>query len=138
MPLWKLYYHLVWSTKERQPLITSTREPQLYRYLHDKTNAIDCICHAVGGMSDHIHLVVSIPPKLAISEYVKQIKGGSSHFVNQILPAEDLAFAWQAEYGVFSMGESQAPNAIAYVQNQKYHHATGSLIRALEVHLPPP
>ncbi|MDX2213333.1 MAG: IS200/IS605 family transposase [Oculatellaceae cyanobacterium bins.114] len=132
MPLWRLYYHVVWTTKYRQPLITQTREPELYRYLRDKTNALGCILHAVGGMEDHIHLVVSIPPKLAIADYVQQIKGGSSHFVNQLLPSEGLGFTWQAEYGVFSMGESQSPQAIAYVKNQKQHHTDGILISALE------
>ncbi|MGG6264443.1 IS200/IS605 family transposase [Leptolyngbya sp. AN03gr2] len=137
MALWKLHYHLVWATKNRQPLITPTREPELYQYLQQKTNALNCICHAVGGMADHIHLIVSIPPTLAISDYVCRVKGGSSHYVNHSLPSEPLAFAWQLEYGVFSMGESQSPTAIAYVQNQKRHHENGSLIRALEIHLPP-
>jgi putative transposase len=138
MPKWRLFYHLVWATKHRHPLITPTRELQLHRYLRDKTDSLGCLCHAVGGMEDHVHLVVSIPPKMAIAEYVRRIKGSSSHFVTQVLPPEALPFAWQEEYGVFSMRESQSPTAIAYVQNQKHHHMTHSLIRALEIPFPTP
>lgn len=61
MALWHLYYHLVWATKERQPLIAPDREAELYRYIIGKADALDCIVHCLGGTEDHIHLVVSIP-----------------------------------------------------------------------------
>jgi putative transposase len=138
MPLWRLFYHLVWATEQRQPLITPTKEQYLYRYIKDKTDTIECILHALGGMDNHIHLIVSIPPKLAISGYVKQIKGASSHYLNHHVPSEGLAFAWQQEYSAFSMGHRQLPNAIAYAQNQKQHHADGTLITALEPTLTTP
>jgi putative transposase len=76
-----------------------------------------------------VHLVVSIPPKLAIAEFARRIKGSSSHFMNQTYLEQ---FAWQREYGVFSLGGKQLSQAIAYVQNQKEHHATGKIMRAIE------
>ena len=74
MSLWRLYYHIVWATKERQPLITSNKETELYNYIIDKSNSLNCILHAIGGIEDHIHLVVSIPPTIAIAEFVKKFK----------------------------------------------------------------
>jgi putative transposase len=75
MALWRLYYHIVWATKQRQLLISSDIEDKLYAYLIGKANSLDCIIHAIGGIEDHIHLVVSIPPKLSIAEFVKTLKG---------------------------------------------------------------
>ncbi len=132
MPLWKLYYHLVWATAARQPTITPIREGALYRYVRDKSHSLESILHALGGTENHIHLIVSIPPKLAIADYVKHIKGGSSRHINHDLPPAGSTFAWQQEYGVFSMGQTQLDRAVAYVQHQKLHHAQGTLISALE------
>ena len=132
MPLWKLYYHIVWATVDRQPIITPTREAALYRYVKDKSHALESILHAVNGTDNHIHLIVSIPPKCAIANYVKHIKGGSSRHINRDLSSEGSVFAWQQEYAVFSMGQTQLDSAIAYVQHQKLHHAQGTLISALE------
>jgi putative transposase len=141
MTLWKTYYHIVWSTVNRSSLITADIETDLYKYIKHKCHSLDCPFHAIGGISDHIHLAISIPPSIAISEVVRQIKGSSSHFVNQTLldrqtsniDNRESSFAWQREYGVFSLGEKQLDIAVAYVLNQKQHHATGSLWRMLEI-----
>ena len=132
MPLWKLYYHLVWSTHDRQPLITPSRETQLYRYIGCKVDSLGCSLHAIGGMEDHIHLVTSIPPKLSIADFVKHIKGGSAHKLNHSHPGANPKFRWQNEYGVCSLGSKQLDRAIAYVHNQKDHHKNGTIISSLE------
>ncbi|XHX75797.1 MAG: IS200/IS605 family transposase [Stenomitos frigidus ULC029] len=132
MPLWKLYYHLVWSTYDRQPLLTPPREAQLYRYIARKVDSLGCILHAIGGIDEHVHLVVSIPPKLAIADFVKHIKGGSSHDLNHSNPEAKPKFGWQNEYGVFSLGCKQLDRAIAYVQNPKDYHKNGTIIASLE------
>jgi len=131
MSIWRTYYHLVWATRERTPLITATIEPELYGYIQTKAKALDCPVHAVGGIADHIHLALSIPPKFSVAEVVRQIKAGSSHYVNKAFPGQH--FAWQREYGVFSLGGKQLPKAIAYVENQKQHHDTQTTIRGLEL-----
>jgi REP element-mobilizing transposase RayT len=130
MSIWRIYYHLVWATNDRTPLITDRICPELYRYIRAKAESLDCPVHGIGGIEDHIHLIVSIPPKLAIAQFVKRIKGSSSHYLNQTFLNQ--TFAWQREYGVFSLGGKQLPDAIAYVENQKQHHANRTLIRALE------
>ena len=132
MALWRLYYHLVWATKEREPLINSDREVELYPYIIAKADALGCIVHAIGGVEDHIHLVVSIPPTLAIADFVKRIKGSSAHFLNQALSASLDKFGWQEGYGVFSLGGKQLEQAVDYVKNQKVHHSNGSAIASLE------
>ena len=132
MALWRLYYHLVWATKDREPLIDQQREDKLYQYLTGKADSLKCIVHAVNGTEDHIHVIASIPPVLSIADFVKQIKGGSAHYLNHLGPNNETSFGWQAGYGVFSMGHKQLEQAVAYVNNQKLHHAQGSVIPSLE------
>ncbi len=135
MAFWRTYYHMVWATKERQPLITADRETDLYNYIIDKANNLHCIIHAIDGIEDHIHLIVSIPPSLSIAEFAKNIKGSSAHLLNKNhrLSANDsIPFAWQRGYGVLSLGSKQLEQAISYVKNQKIHHSQGTAIPSLE------
>lgn len=132
MAFWRLYYHLFWATKERQSLIIPEREPKLYSYIIGKADSLGFIIHAIGGIEDHIHLVTSIPPSLAIAEFVKHIKGSSAHRFNQDSPPTSAKFGWQRGYGVFSLGGKQLDEAIAYVSNQKQHHSQGTAIASLE------
>ncbi|MEG4815967.1 IS200/IS605 family transposase [Microcoleus sp. K5-D4] len=121
MAMWRLYYHLVWATKERQPLISPAKETELYSYIIGKADTLNCILHAIGGTENHIHLIVSIPPTQSIAEFVKNIKGSSSRYLNQTLQNSNK-FSWQEGYGVFSLGQKQLDSAVAYVINQKEHH----------------
>ena len=131
MPYWKLYYHFVWGTKNRLPLIDSVLEPELYRAIVAKAQKLGGFVHAIGGIENHIHLAVSIPPKLAPAKCIGDVKGNSSHFVNYVIKP-DFEFHWQAEYGVVSFGERNLASVVRYIQNQKQHHADGSLITVLE------
>jgi REP element-mobilizing transposase RayT len=132
MALWRLYYHLVWATKERQALSTPDKEPELYSYIIGKADTLGCIVHAIGGIENHIHLVASIPPSLSIADFVKNIKGSSAHHLNYGLPNSCSSFNWQRGYGVFSLGGKQLAQAVDYVKNQKAHHLQGTTISALE------
>jgi putative transposase len=136
MAFWRTYYHLIWATEARQPLITADKESELYGYIIGKADGISCIVHAIGGIEDHIHIIASIPPKLSVADFVKQIKGSSTYHMNHISSASGLAFAWQRGYGVFTLGGRQLEEAKAYVMNQKEHHAEGTVIRLLEVDEP--
>lgn len=128
MSFWRLYYHIVWATKNRIPLINQEIEPEIYRYIYDKIDEMKCIPHAIGGIENHIHVVVSIPPKMSISSFVKTVKGSSSHFANQ-----KIAFAWQRSYGVLSLGSKQLQTAVQYVESQKDRHRTKDLMPWLEI-----
>jgi REP element-mobilizing transposase RayT len=131
MPYWKLYYHFVWATKQRQPLIDSNLESGLYRAIAAKAQEMQGFIHAIGGTPDHVHLAVSIPPKVAPAKFIGDVKGNSSHFVNYgIKPG--FEFHWQDEYGVLSFGGKNLPAVVRYIHNQKQHHADGTLLAVLE------
>lgn len=87
--------------------------------------------HAIGGTEDHVHLAVSIPPKIAPAKFIGDVKGNSSHYVNHVINP-DFEFHWQDQYGVFSFGEKNLSAVVKYIQNQKQHHADGTLIAAME------
>ena len=84
MPYYELYYHLVWATKEREPLITPALLPELLEYLRGKGIQLGGIVHAVGGIEEHVHVAASIPPRIAVATYVGQLKGASSHWVTHV------------------------------------------------------
>ena len=121
MAFWRLYYHLVWATKNREHLIQPKVEPRLHAYIITKASELGVYVYAINGWYDHVHLVVSIPPKHAVAYIVKRLKGASSHDINQAGDL-DYQFAWQRGYGALSLGELQRPTAEAYVAHQKQHH----------------
>jgi putative transposase len=131
MPYWRLFYHLVWGTKNGEPLIEPEWENSLHNVIAAKAADLGAFVHAVGGIETHIHLVASVPPKIALSKFVGQVKGNSSHFVNHELGVE-TPFAWQAEYGVVSFGGKRLDLIVKYVKNQRSHHTEGTTMTALE------
>jgi len=131
MPFWRTYYHLVWATHERLPLIQPNVEKRLYAYTIAKAAELGVYVYAINGWHDHIHLVTAIPPKIAVSEVVKNLKGSNSHDLNQS-NALNGSFGWQRGYGVFSLGEKQRAVAEVYVNNQKEHHQNQTLNGWLE------
>jgi putative transposase len=131
MAFWRLYYHLIWSTKDRQPLIQPAIEKRLYAYIVSKAAELESYVYAIDGWQDHIHLVLAIPPKYAVAQVVKHLKGASSHDVNHTAGLA-YAFAWQRGYGALSLGERHRPQAEAYVLAQKTHHSQQTSIPWLE------
>jgi REP element-mobilizing transposase RayT len=132
MPFWRLYYHLVWSTKKREPLITPQIEVRLYAYMVNKAEQLGAYTYAINGDLQHTHMVVASPPDLALSKLVQEVKGASSHDINQ----QDIGFkfAWQRGYGALSLGQKQLVQAIAYVNRQKEHHRDQTTHPWLERH----
>ena len=131
MPYWKLYYHFIWGTKNRLPLIDSTIERELYRALAAKVKNMDGFVHAIGGIEDHVHLAASVPPKVAPAKFIGDVKGNSSHYINYVVKP-DFEFHWQDEYGLLSFGEKDLSGVVRYIHHQKQHHADGKLIVAME------
>ncbi len=132
MPFWRSYAHLIWTTKNREPLINLEIEEALYGCLIAKAAELGCFAHAVGGVTDHVHVVISIPPKHSVATVVKHLKGSSSHYVNHVLRNGSQAFAWQRGYGYLTFGESQCERAVAYVKGQKQHHLMNTVNNWLE------
>lgn len=99
MPYWRLFYHVVWGTKERQPFIEESLASVLHEQIGSNAARLGGVVHAIGGVEDHVHLVASVPPGIALAEFVRQLKGSSSYFVNHECKTSGL-FAWQPAYGV--------------------------------------
>jgi len=78
--------------------------------------------YVINGWTDHVHMIVAIPPKLSVADAVKNLKGASSHYINNVVRPEHLHFVWQRGYGCLTLGETQRAKAIEYVENQKDHH----------------
>jgi putative transposase len=114
-------FHCVFSTKERRPLIVPELQDRLWPYIGGI--ARDCRMRAlsVGGVEDHVLLLLSLPSTLAIAKAVQLVKANSSKWIHDEFPAQ-RDFAWQEGYGAFSIGKSQAPMTIGYIQGQKEHH----------------
>lgn len=132
MPYWQLFYHLIWSTKNRQPLLTTQVEPIIHGYLRQKAINLEATVFALNGTADHVHLVVSIPPKIAVSKFVGQVKAVASTRYNKTESGRQNPFFWQEEYGAFSFDRKRLPNYVAYVERQKIHHADRNTIPILE------
>jgi putative transposase len=115
------YFHCVFSTKERRPLITPELRERLWPFLggiarQNKMKAVE-----IGGVADHVHLLLSLPATIPVSKAMQLIKGGSSKWVYETFPNQRL-FAWQEEYGAFSVSMSQLDKTIAYIRGQPEHH----------------
>lgn len=135
MPFYKLYYHFVWHTKDRLPLIQPTFEQDLYRAIAAKVQKLKGSVHAVGGTEDHVHLAAAFHPKIAPALFIGEVKGNASHFINKLVGAEKALY-WQDTYGVLTFGEKNLPAVVRYIQRQKQHHANGKLHPLLEISSP--
>jgi putative transposase len=125
VPKWRSFYHIVWATKGRAPLIGSANEVVVRVSIRTTCSSEKAILHALGKMPDHVHVAVSVPPSVSRARFVGHLKGSSAHAVNASVSAAngERAFAWQAEYGVFSFTERNLPDVIAYVTYQRQRHA---------------
>ena len=128
---WRLHYHLIWATFEREPSITSEREKVFYGVLSGKAKELDLKIHAAGNVEDHVHIVASIPPKLAIADCVRHLKGASAYAINH-MDGSDGQFKWQEGYGALSLGERSLKSVMAYAAKQKEHHKERSTIDVYE------
>jgi len=121
----QIYIHIVFAVKGRQNLIQKNWEDELHKYICGIANSKEQKVYAIGGVGDHIHLLVSIKPDIAISDLVRDIKANSSRWINEKHFVMNI-FQWQEGYGAFSYSKSQLDNVIAYINNQEQHHKTKS------------
>ena len=115
------YYHCVFSTKERQPLVPPELQDRLWPYLGGIARQNEMKAIEIGGVADHVHILLSLPSTLAIAKAMQLIKGGSSKWVHESFPEHRL-FGWQVKYGAFSVSVSQLDKTIHYIQSQAEHH----------------
>jgi len=123
--LTNLLYHIVFSTKNREPLIREAFRDELEKYIAGIIRNEGGILLGIGGRPDHLHLIAKLRPDRSVAEMVRLIKANSSKWVNEH-HGEPGRFAWQSGYGAFSVSQSQLDALRAYVANQAEHHRVRS------------
>jgi putative transposase len=116
-----LLTHLVFSTKDREPLIVSEMKQELYAYLGGLTRELKGKSYGINGTSDHVHMLISLPPVISISDALRFLKSNSSGWVHDRW-RKRRAFAWQLGYGAFSVSRSNVDGVLKYISNQETHH----------------
>ena len=119
--------HFVWTTQDRLPLITPSVERSLYRYISAVCRRDGCVVHAIGGMPDHVHLLLGMAHDITISQLMQHVKGGSARFINETY-APETPFHWQRGYGVFGVSPNDLSRVTAYIRHQKQHHTDGGIL----------
>src|SRR5438477_6475898 len=115
------YFHCVFSTKERRPLITPALRARLWPFLGGIARQNKMAALEIGGVADHVHILLSLPSTLAVAKALQLIKGGSSKWVHETFPEHRL-FGWQEKYGAFSVSASLLEKTIQYIKHQEEHH----------------
>jgi len=116
-----LYIHIVFAVKGRVSIVSETNRPRIEKYisgiLHQKKQKL----YAIYCMPDHIHMLVSIRPDIAVSDIVRVVKSESCKFINEHSMVAGK-FSWQHGFGAFSYSESQVDRVVKYILNQPQHH----------------
>jgi putative transposase len=130
----KLFYHFVWSTKNRAPLVDAEIELGLRAVFAAKAEELEIEIVEANGTQDHVHLLVKSKAALAPADIAKNLKGASSHFVNHVVLGEDRirSLYWQDGYGVVSVSPGAVRSVQQYIRNQKEHHKSNKLIEDFE------
>jgi putative transposase len=116
-----LLYHIIFSTKDRQPFITDDYQPRLYEYIGGAIRGQGGISLAINGVEDHVHVLAKLRPDKALSDVLRDLKANASGWMHDVFPAlED--FSWQRGYGAFTVSQSNVNKVQDYIASQKEHH----------------
>jgi putative transposase len=118
----KIYVHIVFSTRKREPFLQAENEPALFNYISEICKSLECWPVRIGGHKDHIHILCSLSRKISLLELVEEIKISSTRWVR--LRINGLKnFSWQQGYAGFSVDQDSVPIVSHYIENQRQHHA---------------
>ena len=117
----QLAIHIIFSTQDRIPYLKPELHNRVFQYMAGIAHGIDATDVLVNGVADHVHILMTIPPALAVAAAVNKIKANSSKWIHEqrLLPR---AFSWQTGYAAFSVSPSKVAEVIRYIQNQEAHH----------------
>ena len=120
-PYTQIYIHYVMATYARVPLLFEEKQDRFYDYIAGTIRGLGCFVHCIGGVEDHIHILIGLNPAKSIAEVAQKIKANSSRFINQQnwFPEK---FRWQDGYAAFSVSTSKREQVRTYIKNQKEHH----------------
>lgn len=124
-----LHYHIVFSTKERRPLIQAEWRPRLHSYLGGAIRGMNGVAEIVGGVDDHVHVLTSLRPVHCLADVMRDLKKDSTNWVKVNL---DRSFAWQVGYAAFTVSPSAIESVGSYIRNQESHHAKHSFVDELK------
>lgn len=127
----RVYIHYVWATWDRLPLIPPDLRSRLYEVIRAACEKQGCEVIAIGGMPDHVHLLVCLPATSTVATVMHDAKGASSRWLNE-QPATSSEFKWQGRYGAFSVSPHERSRVAAYILNQEQHHRDGTVWRHAE------
>lgn len=124
-------YHIVFGTKNRERTLDKSRRDDLFRFIWGVVKARDCHLYRIGGVEDHVHILTSLHPSVALADLVKEIKTASSAWIKgqNVFPAFDH---WQEGYGAFTVAAEARPALIEYIKTQERHHSEESYVDELQ------
>lgn len=117
----RLPIHLVFSTKNRERIITDSVRDSLHAYMATVLENLGCHAHLINSVEDHVHILFELARTVAVSQAVEEVKKASSKWI-KTQGAELAGFAWQAGYGAFAVSESNVPAVREYIAGQQEHH----------------
>ena len=121
MPHLRVWIHLVWSTKNREPYLTTDIREDVFAHIKENSVKKDIHIDFIGGYTDHVHCLLSLGSGQRISKVVRLLKGESSHWINKNRLTQGR-FGWQEEYFAVSVSESNVGSVRRYIANQEKHH----------------
>lgn len=119
-----LHYHLVFSTKRREPPIGASWCSRLHEYLGGTVGGLEGKSHGVGGVADHVHLLVGLKPTHCLSDFMRELKKAASIWIHDVIGEPD--FAWQEGYGAFTVSPTAREGVCKYIADQEEHHRNRS------------
>ncbi|MBT8189982.1 MAG: IS200/IS605 family transposase [Saprospiraceae bacterium] len=117
-----LYHHVVFSTKNRIPLLSRSLRLDLYKFINNKVKELSGNVICINGYVDHIHILICIPSSISLSEYIKYIKGASSRWINKMDLYKGLLFRWQKGYFAESISKKDLNRIKKYIRSQEIKH----------------
>jgi putative transposase len=116
-----LLYHIVFSTKDRRPLITTDVKDRLYEYIGGTVRGLGGLLLAINGIEDHVHILARLRADRSVSDALRDLKANASGWMHDVFP-EVNDFSWQRGYGAFTVSASQVEKVRRYIANQEEHH----------------
>ncbi|MBU0610377.1 MAG: IS200/IS605 family transposase [Armatimonadetes bacterium] len=116
-----LRYHLIFSTKDRRPLLAAAARPRLFEYIGGILRNRKGQLLAAGGTDNHVHLLAILPKDRSVSDMLRDIKSNTSRWLGETAPLA-IGFGWQDGYGAFTVGRSEIEGLVRYLASQDEHH----------------